>query len=85
VGLPFILEMKDIMTNPEKGQSLVHRYYRNLSLGLVTKARACKGARQKEDPRGTCYTPMNARECERMNLHTLKATPTWGVGVPKDS
>jgi len=28
--------------------------------------------------------PRSARECERMNLHTPKATSTWGVGVPKD-
>jgi len=27
----------------------------------------------------------SAGECERMNPHTPKAIPTWGVGVSKDS
>jgi len=27
----------------------------------------------------------NARECEGVNTHTPKATPTWGDGVPVDS
>jgi len=58
---------------------------RNLSLGFASKVRACKGARQEGDPGGTFYTPGSVGECERMNLHTPKATPTWGVGVPKDS
>jgi len=51
----------------------------------VTKTRAYKRARQKGDPRGTSYTPESARECERMNPHTPKATPTWGVRISKDS
>jgi len=51
----------------------------------MTKAKACKRARQEGDPRDTSYTPESAGECERMNLHTPKATPIWGVGVPKDS
>jgi len=34
--------------------------------------------------RSTSYTPESAGECEGMNLHTPKATPTWGVGVPID-
>jgi hypothetical protein len=29
---------------------------RNPSLGLATKVKACKSARQEEDPRGTFYT-----------------------------
>jgi len=57
----------------------------NLSLGLATKAKACKSARQEGELGGTSYTPGSARECEKMNLHTPKATPTWGVGVLKDS
>jgi len=51
----------------------------------MTKARACKRARQVGDLGGTSYTPGSVGECERMNLHTPKATPTWGVEVPKDS
>jgi len=52
---------------------------------LVTKPRACKKARQEGDPGNTSYTPRSVGECERMNSHTPKVTPTWGVGVPKDS
>jgi len=51
----------------------------------VTKARVCKRARQEGDPKGTFYIHGSAGECERMNPHTPKATPTWGVEVPKDS
>jgi len=50
----------------------------------MTKARACKTTKQEGDPIGTFYIPRNARKCERMNPHTTKATPTWGVRVPKD-
>jgi hypothetical protein len=39
----------------------------------------------KRKPRVTSHVPMNAKECERVNLHTFKATPTWGVRVLKDS
>jgi hypothetical protein len=42
---------------------------RNPSLRLATKARACK----------------SAKECERMNPHILKGTPTLGVIVLMDS
>jgi len=51
----------------------------------MTKARACKKARQEGDPGDTPYTPGSERECEKMNPHTPKATPTWEVEVPKDS
>jgi hypothetical protein len=50
--------------------------YCNPNLGLVTKARACKRTKQEGDPKGTPYTPGSAGECERMNPHTPKATPT---------
>jgi hypothetical protein len=42
---------------------------RNPSLGLVTKARAYKSARQEGSLAGTSYTLGNGGECERMNLH----------------
>jgi hypothetical protein len=51
---------------------------RNLSLGLVTKARACKVAGQERKPG-------NERKCEGMNLHTPKGASTLGVGVRVDS
>jgi len=31
------------------------------------------------------HVPESARECEGMNLHTPKGTPTLGVGIPMDS
>jgi hypothetical protein len=45
---------------------------RNLSLGFVTKARGCKVAGQEKDSRVTSHALGNAKECEGMNLHTLK-------------
>jgi hypothetical protein len=30
------------------------------------------------------HAPGSARECEGIDLHTLKGTPTLGVGVPMD-
>ncbi len=50
----------------------------NLSLGLATKARACKVAGQERKPR-------SERKCEGMNLHTPKGASTLGVGVSLDS
>jgi hypothetical protein len=43
---------------------------RNLSLGLTTKARACKGVGQEGSPGVTSHAPGNAKECEGMNPHT---------------
>jgi hypothetical protein len=58
--------------------------YRNLSLGLATKARACKGGGPKGSPRITSHAFKNVRECEGINPHTPKGVPTLGVGVPVD-
>jgi hypothetical protein len=44
----------------------------NPNLGLATKARAYKDARQEGRLGGTPYTPGNARKCEKMNPHTSK-------------
>jgi hypothetical protein len=57
----------------------------NPSLGLATKARACKSASQEGSPGVTYHAPRSAKECEGMNPHTPKGTPTLGVGVPVDS
>jgi len=51
----------------------------------VTKARVGKSAGQEGGLRDTSYIFGSAGKCERMNPHTLKAIPTWGVGVPMDS
>jgi hypothetical protein len=49
---------------------------RNLSLGLTIKARACKSVGQEGSLGVTFHAPGSAKECEGMNLHTLKRTPT---------
>jgi hypothetical protein len=61
-----------------------HAYYRvdwetncrNHSLRLATKGRACKSAGQEGSPRVTFHAPESAKECEGMNPHTPKGTPT---------
>jgi hypothetical protein len=45
---------------------------RNLSLGLATKARACKVVSQEGSPGVTSYAHGSAKECEGMNPHTPK-------------
>jgi hypothetical protein len=57
----------------------------NLSLGLVTRARACKLASQEKSSKIRPYALENARECEGIDPHTPKGTPTLGVGVSVDS
>ncbi len=44
----------------------------NPSLGLTTKARACKGVGQEGSPGVTSHALGNVRECEGMNPHTPK-------------
>jgi len=46
----------------------------------VAKLQAKKGA-----PRIMSHAPMSARECEGIDRHTPKGTPTLGVGVSMDS
>jgi len=54
----------------------------NLSLGFATKAMAYKVVGQE----GVMpHAPGSARECEGIDLHTPKGTPTLGVGVLVDS
>jgi len=50
----------------------------NPSLGLATKARACKVIGQEKKPG-------SERKCEGMNPHTPKGASTLGVGVQLDS
>ncbi len=61
---------------------------RNPSLGLATKARACKVAGQERSLGITFHAPRSAKECEGMNLHTPKWTPCWELEsqwTPKSS
>jgi hypothetical protein len=57
----------------------------NPSLGLVTKARACKGGEPRGSPRVTFDAPGSVRECEGINPHNPKGTPILGVRVLMDS
>jgi len=58
---------------------------RNPSLGLTTKARACKVAGQEGSLGVRLHALGSARKCEGIDPHTPKGTPTLGVGVPVDS
>ncbi len=55
-----------------------------LTLGSRPRQRLARLWAERK-PGVTFHVPKNAREYERVNLHTPKATPTWGVGVSKDS
>jgi len=51
----------------------------------VTKVRGCKDAGQKGSPRGRPHDPRSAKECEGIDPHTPKGTPTLGIGISVDS
>jgi len=51
----------------------------------MTKARGCKVVGQEGNPRIMTHAPGSARECEKIDHHTPKGTPTLGVGVLMDS
>ncbi len=57
----------------------------NPSLGLATKAKACKSAGLEGSSGVTFHAFRSAKECEGMNLHTPKGAPTLGVGIPVNS
>jgi hypothetical protein len=56
----------------------------NLNFGLVTKARACKVAGQKESLGVTLHVLKSVGKCEGMNPHTTKGACTLGIGVIVD-
>ncbi len=58
---------------------------RNPSFGLATKAKGLQGCGPRGSPGVTSETPENVGECEGVGLHTPKATPKLGEGVPMDS
>jgi hypothetical protein len=47
----------------------IYFHYRNPSLGLATKVKACKSAGQKGSPGVTFHAFGSAKECEGMNPH----------------
>jgi hypothetical protein len=49
----------------------------NPSLGLTTKARACKGEGQEGSPRVTFHAPRSVEECEGMNPTLPNELPLW--------
>jgi hypothetical protein len=53
----------------------------NPNLGLVTKAKACKGGSQEWTPGIIFHAPGNVGERKGMNPHTPKWTSTLGVGI----
>jgi hypothetical protein len=53
-----------------------HHSWHNFNPRLVTKAKACKVARQEGSPRVMLHAFGSARECEGIDPHTLKGTPT---------
>jgi hypothetical protein len=57
----------------------------NPSLGLTTKARAWKVARQEGSLKVTLHAPGSVGKCEGMNLHTSEGASTLGIGLPMDS
>jgi hypothetical protein len=57
----------------------------NPSLGLMTKAMACKGASQEGSSGVTSCAFGNVGNCEGMNFHTFKRAPILGIGAPMDS
>jgi hypothetical protein len=57
---------------------LSHDNCHNLSLGLMTKAKAYKGASQEWSMGGTFHVPKNVGECERMNPTFPSEFPFWG-------
>ncbi len=58
---------------------------RNPSFGFATKAKGLQGCRPRESLGITSHTPGSVGKCEGVNLHTPKATPTLGDGIPVDS
>jgi hypothetical protein len=56
-----------------------------LALGLRLRQKGLQGCGPKGSLGVTSETPGSARECEGVSLHTPKATPTLGEGVPVDS
>jgi len=58
---------------------------RNPSFGFATKAKGLQGCGPRGSPGVTSETLGSVGECEGVSLHTPKATPTLGEGVPVDS
>jgi hypothetical protein len=75
---------------PKQGEHKLNLHFTSfnvatLALGSRPRQRACKSAGQEGSPGVTFHAPGNAKECEGMNPHTPKGTPTLKVEVSVDS
>ncbi len=61
------------------------KHCRNPSLKFTTKVRGCKVVGQKGSPGVMPHALGSGRECEGIDPHTPKRTPTLGVGILMDS
>jgi uncharacterized protein YjbK len=59
-----------------------YTFFRNPSLELATKARACKITRQEGSLGVTLHAPKSVGKCEGMNPCTSKGASTLGVKSP---
>jgi hypothetical protein len=59
-----------------------HSWCHNLSLELMTKAKACQNAGQEGSSGVTFHALRNVEKCEGMNPHTPKWAPTLGSWSP---
>ncbi len=66
-------------------QQLTRLFVATLALGLRPRQKGLQGCGPRGSPGVTSHTPGSVGKCEGMNLHTPKATPTLGNGVPVDS
>jgi hypothetical protein len=70
-------------TSSDAGLDCMH--VATLVLGSRPRQKGLQGCGPKGSLGVTSETPGSARECEGVSLHTPKATPTLGEGVPVDS
>jgi hypothetical protein len=73
------------MRRIHESKSNYYKFCCNLNLGLVIKAKACKGAGQKWSPGVTLHAPEGVGECEGLNSHTPRWVPTLRIGIPMES
>ncbi len=66
-------------------KTVSYLFCRNPSFGLATKAKGLQGCGSRGSLGVTSETPESVGECEGVSLHTPKATPKLGEGVPVDS
>ncbi len=68
----------------ENNKKLQKELCRNPSFGLATKAKRLQRCGPRASPGVTSHTLGSIGKCEGVNIHTPKATPTLGDGVPVD-